>query len=472
MYRRINNFSIYNNPAYNNDTDSENEMKGYFSGQYPVVNYPPYRFPFSYGYPIPAYPMQSNFSAAQDLELLGIVGKMHTNNSSFISINELISIIDWKAVSLLMKDDFTEFDCQQRWVYLANAHNSMQLFAYSGYSGYHYMPSMPQLAESNAGVIGVCQDQVTRKRGANDMPNDGIQPMKIPMISREEIKIPNVNREVEIVSSSTASNVNYSKPVLKKEPAPLGDNEVLTSTRGMKVSSESASDKSLKMGIWSVAEDRKLINILKDIALKSDIEGFSNMTEIDQIREIYDNQKFNWNTVSSRMGMSRSAIQCRNRWQLTLGPNILGVRHGAWEPEEDNRLINEVYNFQKKNGNDVNLLGEYGATPSGIGWIEIARKVGTRTAIQCRNRWNQGIQPKIKGLKIGGWTNEEDKILAQAVKTYDGSGRGGGVDWKKVAQCLVNRTPKHCVNRYNNHVRNKVETGVYEEYNLLNPKPK
>ena len=62
-------------------------------------------------------------------------------------------------------------------------------------------------------------------------------------------------------------------------------------------------------------------------------------------------------------------------------------------------------------------------------WKEIAAKTGKYTARQCRERWNNYINPKL--LKTE-WTPEEDEILQNRYKEF-------GSNWVKIQTYLPGR---------------------------------
>lgn len=73
------------------------------------------------------------------------------------------------------------------------------------------------------------------------------------------------------------------------------------------------------------------------------------------------------------------------------------------------------------------------------GWRKIAKEVPGRTEAQCRERWSSALRGDIKTCE---WTDEEDKILLEALETY-GPGK-----WSKVCTLLSGRTPAACKIRH------------------------
>jgi len=53
---------------------------------------------------------------------------------------------------------------------------------------------------------------------------------------------------------------------------------------------------------------------------------------------------------------------------------------------------------------------------------------------------------EVQGLNLAPWTNEEQKLLEQALKTYPAS--VGAERWDKIASCVPDRSKKDCMRRY------------------------
>lgn len=90
-----------------------------------------------------------------------------------------------------------------------------------------------------------------------------------------------------------------------------------------------------------------------------------------------------------------------------MDPNL---RHGSWTAEEDAKLRLAVSVF-------------------GNSWIEVAEVIAGRTSEQCRDRWSDKINPSLARRK---WTDDEDKLLLQAVDSL------GTSNWKGVSEHLGN----------------------------------
>jgi hypothetical protein len=98
-------------------------------------------------------------------------------------------------------------------------------------------------------------------------------------------------------------------------------------------------------------------------------------------------------------------------------------RHGerklnAWTPPEDIRLLAGVHRFGLDN------------------WMAVAAFVGhSRTRAQCSQRWNRGLDPKLKKSR---WSVEEESKLVELVAKY------GIKSWTKVAAGLDHRSDVQC----------------------------
>ena len=102
--------------------------------------------------------------------------------------------------------------------------------------------------------------------------------------------------------------------------------------------------------------------------------------------------------------------QCQNRYTRTLDPTL---RRGPWTPEEDEKLRRAAAVF-------------------GNSWIDVAAFVEGRNNEQCRDRYQEYLNPT---LAKGKWTPDEDAALLRTVEQV-GEGK-----WKEVSRVLnIGRT--------------------------------
>ncbi|QCD95259.1 myb proto-oncogene protein [Vigna unguiculata] len=111
---------------------------------------------------------------------------------------------------------------------------------------------------------------------------------------------------------------------------------------------------------------------------------------------------------------------------------------GQWTPEEDRAL--------------VELVNQLGTKK----WTQIARSIEGRIGKQCRERWNNHLQPNIRK---GSWSLEEDMILIKGHQEF-------GTKWSKIAKRMCGRSENDIKNRWNATMRrqncNKNNQGNYK----------
>lgn len=95
-----------------------------------------------------------------------------------------------------------------------------------------------------------------------------------------------------------------------------------------------------------------------------------------------------------------------------------------WTPEEDERLLAAIREYGDKN------------------WKKVAEAVGTRDQVKCIQRWEKGLKP---GIVKGRWREEEDRLLVLLVSQ-------GHKNWGQVAANMPGRTSKQCRERWNNYL--------------------
>ncbi|CAG2117823.1 unnamed protein product, partial [Medioppia subpectinata] len=105
------------------------------------------------------------------------------------------------------------------------------------------------------------------------------------------------------------------------------------------------------------------------------------------------------------------------------------VNRGKWTKEEDDRL--KTY---------VDTFGEHD-------WQTIAGHFVDRTDIQCQQRWDKVVNPKL--IK-GPWTRQEDEKVVELVDKY------GPKKWTLIAKQLDGRIGKQCRERWHNHLNPEI----------------
>ncbi|CAM9321317.1 unnamed protein product [Ectocarpus sp. 12 AP-2014] len=103
-----------------------------------------------------------------------------------------------------------------------------------------------------------------------------------------------------------------------------------------------------------------------------------------------------WPSIA-RYFPTKTGIQCLLHWRFTLNDNGIIRGNGTWGAEEDERLRK--------------LAPVFSSPSTGPRWAKIAEVMPGRTAKQCRERYNNHVDPGIKKDKI--WTAEEDALVMQ-----------------------------------------------------------
>ena len=112
-------------------------------------------------------------------------------------------------------------------------------------------------------------------------------------------------------------------------------------------------------------------------------------------------------------------------------------RKGSWSIMEDQMCKKAVKNILKER-NHWNTFQRKRELPGGFSWVEVSKRVRTRTSKQCRERWMNNLSPFIKKTP---WTIEEDKKLEDIFPEFPRK-------WAKLAREIEGRTPTQVKGRW------------------------
>ena len=126
---------------------------------------------------------------------------------------------------------------------------------------------------------------------------------------------------------------------------------------------------------------------------------------------------FSLNFSNINLNLPNGIIEVKNH--KNLAPGIFNKV--KFTPEEDLKLIQIMTNNCCKN------------------WKEVASMMQTRNPRQCRERWNNYLNPYIRNDP---WNPQEDALLIKKYKEY-------GSKWRKISKFFVNRSDNALRNRYN-----------------------
>ncbi|KAF9972800.1 Myblike DNAbinding domain-containing protein [Actinomortierella ambigua] len=103
------------------------------------------------------------------------------------------------------------------------------------------------------------------------------------------------------------------------------------------------------------------------------------------------------------------------------------------------------------------ILTEAVATLGENSWLQVADYLDGRTAPQCLQRWTKGVSPMIRR---GKWTSDEDAALKKAVELIEVNGK---IKWSKVQEFVLGRTDVQCRERYMNVLAPNISYGFWDE---------
>lgn len=130
-------------------------------------------------------------------------------------------------------------------------------------------------------------------------------------------------------------------------------------------------------------------------------------------------------------------MACSSRWRTLRRPTS---NRGQWSKSEDALLVATVQ--------------ELGVDK----WAMVAERLGTRTAKQCRERWNNHADPSINKDPF---TDEENARILDMYRKF-------GSKWSEMARHLPGRPDNRIKNHYNTLLRPRARTNTKRSYKARN----
>lgn len=174
--------------------------------------------------------------------------------------------------------------------------------------------------------------------------------------------------------------------------------------------------------LWNLDDDEKLSEA---------VEIYTDPARIKR-------KRVDWDSVSKYMDVTRTPKQCYSRWTTTAMHNLDGRKVGAWDREDDAKLVEEVEKQMRNNNMKVS-------------WEAVSKNANLqRNRKQCMARYNNVLQfQTCTTKKVGVWDAAEDTKLIEAVEMFRGKGRKNGVSWGDVVEQLnYTRSQKQCKKRW------------------------
>ncbi|KAJ6879353.1 transcription factor MYB3R-5 [Populus alba x Populus x berolinensis] len=110
---------------------------------------------------------------------------------------------------------------------------------------------------------------------------------------------------------------------------------------------------------------------------------------------------------------------------------------------QQGRMTGPTRRSRKWTGEEDKILADAVKRYNSKNWKKIAECVPERTDVQCLHRWQKVLDPE---LVKGPWKKEEDDLIRELVEIH------GNKKWSQIAKHLPGRIGKQCRERWHNHL--------------------
>jgi hypothetical protein len=190
-----------------------------------------------------------------------------------------------------------------------------------------------------------------------------------PVINRGELNDAVMKHKIsDIIDWTAVANEMNGKRLAGGQVTPMLPIEYCAQYRSFH--RHGSSEPSIQSSKWSSEEDARLLTLAKE------------------------HDERDWVTISTKLGPSRTPIECIKRYQQVLNPNVIKV--GDWSLYEESLLRRAVGMFGQKN------------------WQMVSSQVPGRAAYQCQLKWRRIGNVNAasdKDKNIPRWTEEEERRL-------------------------------------------------------------
>ena len=170
---------------------------------------------------------------------------------------------------------------------------------------------------------------------------------------------------------------------------------------------------------------RPLFNIYKKVVLVFNLQNYIGKwteemdKELLRLHKIHGNK---WVEIGKHIGTTGRAVLDRFR-KISNRKKV-----GCWSESEERKLREAMEEVQREHGG-----GESDDLPSTVRWKDIAARVGTRTEIQCLEKWILTLSWKLSPHKNIQWTISDDLKLIHSLASLEVEDEEE-VDWKELCR--------------------------------------